>query len=683
MEVNVKNEYSNQLIYEKSPYLLQHAHNPVNWYSWSEEAFSKAVKEDKPIFLSIGYSTCHWCHVMERESFEDDQIAGLLNKHFISIKVDREERPDIDAVYMSVCQILTGSGGWPLTILMTPDQKPFYAATYLPKTNRYQNIGLFELLTELNRLWLSDRSKLLDAGNEIIEFINHQKNATRKVGVLEKDLLEKAAAQFKNNFDQIHGGFGTAPKFPTPHNLLFLLRYAKLEHSSICQQMAEKTLIQMYRGGIFDHIGGGFSRYSTDSQWLVPHFEKMLYDNALLSLVYLEAFQITKKPLYRHISEVTLQYVNRELTDKLGGFYCGQDADSEGVEGKYYVFTPKEIISVLGQNDGNEFCRYFNVTEAGNFEGKSILNLLENSNYEILDNKIRSLCKILYEYRLERTKLHKDDKVLTSWNSLMIVSFAKAALVLEDESYLYMAEKAQKFIAENLVDENGHLLVRWREGEAGHQGHLDDYAFYVWALLSLYEATFAAIYLQDAIHIASEMVSLFFDEEEGGFYLYSSLGEQLIDRPKEIYDGAIPSGNSVASLVLGVLFQFTGDPKWQEYRDKQLQFLAASIHSYPTAYSFALIALMNVFYPTKELVCSSFDATVMIDLQKLFSQNSFPNLATLVKLPENEITLDSIAEYTRNYPIPDEGAAFYLCKDGSCNAPVFDIQELKELLLYN
>lgn len=408
---------SNELIHEKSPYLLQHAYNPVNWYPWGAEAFEKAKKEDKPIFLSIGYSTCHWCHVMERESFEDSEVAELLNRDFVSIKVDREERPDIDSVYMNVCMAFTGSGGWPLTIIMTTEQKPFYAATYIPKNQKYGTVGMTELLPVIADLWKNKRRELLRTGNEIISVLKERKG--RKNEKISKKLLIEAADTFKSIFDRKYGGFGAAPKFPSPHNLLFLIRYSYYENDKNALEMAEKTLEQMYRGGIFDHIGGGFSRYSTDSRWLVPHFEKMLYDNALLIYTYAESYQLTKNELYKNVAERTIEYVLRELTDTKHGFYCGQDADSEGVEGKYYTFTPDEVKSVLGEKDGSRFCNSFDITEDGNFEGKSIPNLLKK-----IAEADNSTLKKLYDYRLRRTSLHKDDKVLTAWNGLMIAALA-------------------------------------------------------------------------------------------------------------------------------------------------------------------------------------------------------------------------------------------------------------------
>lgn len=556
---NIKNT-PNLLINEKSPYLLQHAYNPVQWYPWGGKAFEKARSEDKPVFLSIGYSTCHWCHVMERESFENNEIAELLNREFICVKVDREERPDVDSVYMSVCQAMNGQGGWPLTIIMTPDCRPFFSGTYFPPKSRYGRVGLEELLTIVARQWKEKKEKLLDKAGQIEAYLKDQERAAVSVQP-EKNVLHEAFRQFTDSFDKKNGGFGQAPKFPTPHNLMFLLEYGIREKRQEALDMAEITLTQMYRGGMFDHVGGGFSRYSTDEKWLVPHFEKMLYDNALLAMSYVEAYGLTKRKLYERAARRVLEYVEAELTDEKGGFYCGQDADSDGVEGKYYVFTPDEVTKVLGEDAGGAFCRRYGITQKGNFEGKSIPNLLENKEFENIcdgqdtgtDNdaclKDKENCKKLYDYRIRRTRLHKDDKILVSWNGWMICAFAKAGAVLGNERYVELAVRAETFISRHLVKEGG-LLVRYRDGEAAGEGKLDDYACYILALLELYRVTFKADYLKRASSWAELMLQQFFDWEQGGFYINAKDGEQLIVRTKETYDGAMPSGNSAAARVL-------------------------------------------------------------------------------------------------------------------------------------
>nr|WP_319488831.1 thioredoxin domain-containing protein [uncultured Caproiciproducens sp.] len=673
-----KNRIPNQLVGEKSPYLLQHAYNPVNWYPWGKEAFAKAKSEDKPIFLSIGYSTCHWCHVMERESFEDDEVADELNRHFIAVKVDKEERPDVDAVYMTVCQALTGTGGWPLTVLMTPDQHPFYAGTYFPKNSRYSMPGLMDLLASAAQQWEKNRNELFKSGERIAQALKGQ--TAKKAVTLTKDSIFSGRAWFEQNFDRHYGGFGASPKFPSPHNLLFLLRYSILEHDAFALEMVEKTLRQMYRGGIFDHVGFGFSRYSTDEKWLVPHFEKMLYDNAMLLIAYLEAFQITETGLYRTVAVKMMDYILREMTDKNGGFYCAQDADSDGEEGKYYVFTPDEITTLLGEADGQAVIDYFGMTHQGNFEGANILNLITNKDYELLDERMERLLPKVYEYRLTRTKLHKDDKILTSWNALMITAFADAYRILEDSRYLATAEKAMRFIKNNLTDGKGGLFVRYRDEEAAGTGGLDDYAFTVWALLNLYDATCNADYLQRASELNQIMLNRFYDGENGGFYLSASDAESLIYRPKETYDGAIPSGNSVAAFCLSKLAALTGNPALQETADWQLKFMAGVAQEYQAGHSFALIAMMNALYPTREIVCVVKDDADFERVRSLFHKKFMPNTTVLVKSAENAGQIEKIAEFTKEYQLKDGRSAYYICENNACSPPIFDLEELDEKL---
>lgn len=461
--MTIAKEHVNKLINENSPYLLQHAHNPVNWYPWCEEAFEKATKEDKPIFLSIGYSCCHWCHVMEKESFEDEEVAEILNKHYISIKVDREERPDIDSVYMKFCQAYSGSGGWPLSILMTPDKKPFFAATYIPKHSKYGLAGFVELLNSIKETWEFKREEVLNAGNRAQEALIRSEELDIK-SINEDKFIDSVMRNLHNVADFTYGGFGDKPKFPSPHNLLFLLRYWKKDENEHLLKIIEKTLDSMYKGGIFDHLGFGFSRYSVDEKWLVPHFEKMLYDNALLSYTYCEAYEATKNPLYKRIVENIFTYILRDMTSHDGGFYSAEDADSEGVEGKFYVFSPDEVKSVLGEEDGERYCKLFDITEKGNFEGKNIPNLINTSLSEIdtpkIQKEINNLREKLYRFREKRVHPFKDDKILTSWNGLMIASLSYAGRVFDNKNYIKESEKAVTFILDNLSDEQGRLLAR-------------------------------------------------------------------------------------------------------------------------------------------------------------------------------------------------------------------------------
>ena len=663
---------ANRLKQEKSPYLMQHGENPVDWYPWCQEAFRKAAREDKPVFLSIGYSTCHWCHVMAHESFEDSEVADLLNREFISIKVDREERPDIDAVYMSVCQTMTGSGGWPLTIFMTPEQKPFFAGTYFPKNGGYGRFGLMDLLDRVAYLWKNNREELLRAGNQITAAINQ--GQTGNGSQPDRRLVERAYRQLAQRFDHKWGGFGAAPKFPTPHNLLFLMRYADTLQESNAMKMAEITLEDMARGGIFDHIGGGFSRYSTDEMWLVPHFEKMLYDNALLLIAYVEAYQYTKRECFADTARRTARYILRELTSADGGCYCGQDADSDGVEGKYYVFTPEEVKAALGKENGEEFCRLYDITDTGNFEGKSIPNRIRSSEdgWNMDDPRLNKL----YEYRLNRTKLHKDDKILLSWNAWAIIALAKAGQVLEEPSYLDAAVRIHVFIERKMVDGNDRLYLRYRDGDAAYVGQLEDYAAYALALLELYRVTFDAKYLQAAVHRTKQMVELFEDKANGGYFMTAYDGEQLIARPKETYDGAMPSGNSVAAMVLQTLASLTGERSWQAAADRQLSFLAGEIGEYPSASCFGVLAMMNALYPHRELVCATSD-DLPDELKDYLRSHPADDLHILLKTKENAEALAECAPFTNDYPIPEQGTMYYLCENGVCKAPVSEFRMLK------
>ncbi len=658
---------SNRLSTERSPYLLQHAENPVDWRPWGPEVFEEAKRTDKPVLLSIGYSTCHWCHVMAHESFEDETVAQAVNAAFLPVKVDREERPDVDAVYMAACLAMNGSGGWPLTVLLTPDQKPFWAGTYLPKDQ------LLHLLRKAARLWREDRAGVLVTGDTLTAHLQQEGQA--RPGTPSRELVRQAVSQFAQSYDERWGGFGAAPKFPTPHNLIFLLRYAQLAKEEHAREMALHTLNNMYRGGLFDHVGGGFSRYSTDQHWLVPHFEKMLYDNALLTLAYTEAFQHTRCPIYGKITRRTLDYVLRELSGPQGGFYCGQDADSDGVEGKYYALTPDELAQALGGVDGLRFCQWYGITPEGNFEGKSIPNLLGQSQFDQDPEDMAALREQMYAYRLSRTALHRDDKVLTAWNGLVMAALARAGLVLDEPWYLDAARQTAEFLAEKLTTSDGRLLARWRDGDAAHPGKLDDYAFLAYGLLELYSATFDASYLTRAVGLADCLLKLFFDGERGGFYPYASDGEQLLTRTKEAYDGAMPSGNSIAALVLFRLSRLTGEMRWREAADLQLSWLAGAAEGYPAGHSFAMLACLEELWPTAELVITAQKPPE--ELRGFLREAPRLGLTVLVKTQENAGTLAALAPFTKDYPIPAQGARYYLCQGGACAQPVDSIPELK------
>ncbi len=658
---------SNRLSTERSPYLLQHAENPVDWRPWGPEVFEEAKRTDTPVLLSIGYSTCHWCHVMAHESFEDETVAQAVNAAFLPVKVDREERPDVDAVYMAACLAMNGSGGWPLTVLLTPDQKPFWAGTYLPKDQ------LLHLLRKAARLWREDRAGVLVTGDTLTAHLQQEGQA--RPGTPSRELVRQAVSQFAQSYDERWGGFGAAPKFPTPHNLIFLLRYAQLAKEEHAREMALHTLNNMYRGGLFDHVGGGFSRYSTDQHWLVPHFEKMLYDNALLALAYTEAFQHTRCPIYGEITRRTLDYVLRELSGPQGGFCCGQDADSDGVEGKYYALIPDELAQALGGVDGLRFCQWYGITPEGNFEGKSIPNLLGQSQFDQDSEDMAALREQVYAYRLSRTALHRDDKVLTAWNGLVMAALARAGLVLDEPWYLDAARQTAEFLAEKLTTSDGRLLARWRDGDAAHPGKLDDYAFLAYGLLELYSATFDASYLTRAVGLADCLLKLFFDGERGGFYPYASDGEQLLTRTKEAYDGAMPSGNSIAALVLFRLSRLTGEMRWREAADLQLSWLAGAAEGYPAGHSFAMLACLEELWPTAELVITAQKPPE--ELRGFLREAPRLGLTVLVKTQENAGTLAALAPFTKDYPIPAQGAQYYLCQGGACAQPVDSIPELK------
>lgn len=583
----------NRLANEKSPYLQMHGENPVEWYPWCDEAFAAARSQDKPVFLSIGYSSCHWCHVIAHESFEDEEIAAILNDGFISIKVDKEERPDVDAVYMDAVQLATGSGGWPMTLLTTPEGVPFFAATYLPRESRDGMAGLKELLFEAKALWQSNRPAILRASQEFSDRMHPLAEQPVEPRQPSEALLTRAIQDFSDSYDRRWAGFGRAPKFPSAHNLLFLLLRGEQSEDGTALALAEGTLMAMYRGGLFDHIGGGFCRYSVDPKWLIPHFEKMLYDNALLLWAYAEAWRITRNPMYRDVAERTAEYVLREMTGPDGEFYCAQDADSEGREGAYYTFTPDEILSLLGAADGRRFCDWYGITPEGNFEGASIPNLLENPTFEEEYDGLAAQRARVYAHRRARLPINRDDKVLTSWNSLMITALCEASRALDRPEYRQAARRAEAFLRDHLVRDDGRLLLRYRDGEARGEGVLSDFAGYALALTELFEVTGEHTYLDRAAAIAEDMLAHFGDRKSAGLYLYSDRSERLITRPFDVWDAAMPSGNSCAALALWKLARHTGAPVWQRAADRQLRFIAGAADTHPTGYGFGLLALAH------------------------------------------------------------------------------------------
>lgn len=638
---------SNHLKNATSPYLLQHAENPVDWYPWCKQAFEKAKSEDKPIFLSIGYSTCHWCHVMAHESFEDKKTAEILNQYFVSIKIDREERPDIDSVYMSVCQAFTGSGGWPMSIFMTWDKKPFFAGTYFPPKSHYGMPGFPDLLDVIVSQWNNNRRKLLQSAEQIITHLKSAESGDKNID--DEELIKRAMQIFSESFDEINGGFSSAPKFPTPHNLLFLMLYAKQKQDSDALKMAEKTLLQMRKGGIFDHIGYGFSRYSTDKYFLAPHFEKMLYDNALLIIAYSAAYYLTNNEIYLDTAEKTTEYILREMTSADGGFYSAQDADSEGVEGKYYTFTLDEIINVLGEEKGKRFAESFDITSNGNFEGVNILNLLKSND---LESDFSEEIHNLYDYRKKRTNLHLDDKILLSWNSLMIAALSMFYRVSRNEKYLNAVVNAQKFIEENMCD-GVQLFTSWRDGKHSEKSFLDDYAFYIASLIELYNSTLDKVYLEKAERFCDEAVRLFEDCQRDGFYLCEASYTEIFMNPKETYDGAIPSGNSVMAYNFVRMFQLTENEKYRKLTEKQFEFLSAQAQDYPAGHSVFLLAKLLHENPPKHIVIAVKHKSDFQEIQK-----ELPFLANV------SVVLDSV-----DYPLKNDKVTYYVCKNHTCSPP--------------
>ena len=688
----------NRLINESSPYLLQHAANPVNWYPWGEEAFAKAKKENKPIFLSIGYSTCHWCHVMERESFSDDEVAALLNRDFVSIKVDREERPDIDQVYMTVTQMLTGRGGWPNTVFLTPDRKPFFAGTYFPKESRWGLTGLMDLLPQVVALWQRDRQNVIESADQITDLIATQRKPSAGT-TLEKSILVKTRDMLGEIYDAEFGGFGPPPKFPTPHLYGFLLRQYHYAGDKLALEMAEKTLTHMRLGGIYDHIGFGFHRYSTDIQWLLPHFEKMLYDQALLALAYTEAYQVTDEKFYAQTAREILAYILRDLTSTEGGFYSAEDADSEEVEGKFYVWTVPQIQKAIGDEDTEVLKKIYNLKNEGNFKSPEA-EVLVGSNILYLNKKLPDLAREmgmserqlqrleknrvqLFKLRNKRVHPFKDDKILTDWNGLMIAALARAGQTLGEARYTDAAVRAADFVLRKLRAENGRLLKRYRNGYAGLPAHLDDYAFTVWGLLELYEATFEANYLQEALQINDQMITHFWDDTDGGFYITADDGEKLLIRSKDIYDGAIPSGNSVATLNLLRLGHLTGRQEYLKKAEDITRAFAGTVNRYPPGHCQLLVALQYVLNPNYEVVIvgrpeASDTRAMLAALRKPF----LPGKVVLLRPADKKMAaaIIRLAPYTESMVAKNNRATAYVCTDFVCKLPTTDIAQMLDNL---
>ncbi|HHY00780.1 MAG TPA: thioredoxin domain-containing protein [Methanothermobacter sp.] len=684
----------NHLQDEKSPYLLQHADNPVDWYPWGDEAFEKAKKEDKPIFLSIGYSTCHWCHVMARESFQDPEIGKIMNETFVSVKVDREERPDIDSVYMAACQMITGTGGWPLTIIMTPDLKPFFAGTYFPKDSGSRGSGLRDIILNVGDLWNNRKDELQKSAEELT-FSLQQLSKIKSGPELDEKTLKTAYQSLNENFDDEFGGFGDYQKFPTPHNLLFLLRYWKMTDDMNALNMVEKTLDAMVQGGIYDHLGFGFHRYSVDRQWIQPHFEKMLYDQALLVIVYTEAYQATGNKRYRETAQEVLEYLMRDMRSSLSGFYSAEDADSEGEEGKFYLWTASEIKKILGPEDGELFSHIYNVNSDGNFKeeatgfqtGKNVLYRTKNwedlsSQLEITSEelwwKMESAREKLFTARQERIHPHKDDKILTDWNGLTIVALAIAGRVYKRKDYIMAASNTLNFILSNLKI-NDQLMHRWRQKDAAVNANLDDYAYLIWGLLEMYQTTFQAEYLKIAIDFNQKLMDHFWDKKEGGFYFTADFVPQVLVRQKEAYDTALPSGNSVHMLNLERLYSLTGNSEYRKISRVMEKNFSGIINSSPPAFTMFLSAITHKIGPSFNIVVvgdkNLEDTSLMLkNLQEQYLPNCVlifnsgdENLEKMIKNMEDKIMINN-------------KITAYVCGDGTCYPPVNTLKELLDIV---
>ncbi|SHL05004.1 thioredoxin domain-containing protein [Rhodothermus profundi] len=688
----------NRLQFEKSPYLLQHKDDPVDWWPWCEEAFARAKAEDKPVFLSIGYAACHWCHVMAHESFQDEEVARLMNDAFINIKVDREERPDVDQLYMTVCQMVTGHGGWPLTIIMTPDRKPFFAATYIPKRSRYGRPGLLEIIPRIQEAWRQHRDEIIASAEKLTGTLQKIMSFEAPSQIIDAEWLEIAYRRLDDIFDARHGGFGHAPKFPTPHTLLFLLRYWQRSGEAHALQMVEHTLMQMRLGGIYDHVGFGFHRYATDEAWRVPHFEKMLYDQALLTIAYTEAYQATGKSFYARTAREILTYVLRDLRAPEGAFYSSEDADSEGEEGKFYVWTVAELREALGPELAPIAIDLFNVQPEGNYEeeatgertGKNILYLSKSLqalarergwSLEELETTLATIRERLFAYRMRRVRPGRDEKILTDWNGLMIAALARAAQVFDEAVYAEAAQTAADFLLRTMRTPEGRLWHRYRDGEAGISGMLDDYAFLSWGLLDLYEATFEEHYLETALALTEQMLTHFWDAR-GVFYMTPDDGEPLIVRPRETMDNAMPSGNAVALMNLVRLGHMTGRTNYAEHADAMIRFFSGPVKQQPPIFTGMLVSIDFAFGPIYELVLAGdLDNPDLRELLRTIHQRYLPRKVLMLRRSGAAgERLVQLAPFVAAQEPVDGRPTVYVCHDYRCEQPVTDPEELARQL---
>ncbi len=695
---------SNHLSGASSPYLLQHADNPVAWRPWGDEAFEEARRLDRPVFLSIGYSTCHWCHVMAHESFEDPDVARLLNEHFVPVKVDREERPDVDQVYMTACQMMTGRGGWPLTVVTTPDREPFFTGTYFPKEDRGRQPGLMRLLRRIAELWEEDRERVLDSAGDAVQALRRSARGSSADGgsgggEADAGVLESAYRRLEGRFDEEEGGFGSAPKFPSPHNLLFLLRHADRTGRERAREMALHTLRAMRRGGVYDHVGYGFHRYATDARWLLPHFEKMLYDQAMLMVAYTEAWQVTGEAVFERTVREVARYLLRDMRDPAGGFHAAEDADSEGGEGAFYVWTEEELREVLGEEDAGLVREVWNTRGAGNFAeeatgrrtGENVLHM-RRSLEEIaaqrgvdpgdLRDRLEDVRRRLFEAREDRRRPHRDDKVLTDWNGLAVAALAKAGSAQEEPAWVEAAREAGTFLLEEMRGPEGRLLHRWRGGEAGVAAFASDYAFLIWGLLELHAATREPAWLGEALRLQEEMEARCGDPDAGGYFLAPDGDRDLPVRPKELHDGALPSGNSVAAWNLLRLARLTGRTDLEERGLAAERAVGEGLERAPENFAMLLVAADFRLGEGHEVVLAGRpDDAEMAAMERVLRRGFFPRTVSLVRpTGEAEPPIVELAPFTREMDGLDGGPAAYVCTDFTCEAPVAGAEELRRRL---
>src|SRR5829696_1247584 len=669
----------NHLINETSPYLLQHAHNPVEWHPWGEEAFEKARRENKPVLLSIGYSSCHWCHVMAHESFENEDIAELMNENFVNIKVDREERPDLDQIYMNAVQMMTHHGGWPMTVLLTPDAVPFYGGTYYPPQDRYNMPGFPRVLISIAEAYRDRQDEIRETGTSLVNELQRLSVTSGSDSPVEIELMDAAYAGIVRSYDSVNGGFGGAPKFPPAMTLEFLLRTYVRTGKSEALDIVLNTCLKMANGGIYDQLGGGFHRYSTDAKWLVPHFEKMLYDNALLSRLYLHYFQVSQASWARDTAEGILDYVMREMTDPAGGFYSTQDADSEGHEGKFFVWDIKEIQTTLGETAASRFCDYYDITESGNFEGKNIPNVTRtledvavahNVSVSELAASLNESKRILFELREVRVKPDRDEKILTAWNGLMLASFAEAGVILNRPDYTDAARRNADFVLANLR-RDGALLRTWKGGTAKFNGYLEDYAFLTEGLVTLFETTGEFRWLEEARTLTDRMIEEFWDSDNSGFFFTGKSHENLIVRSKDYFDNATPSGNSVAADVLLRLAILTGEEKYRDLATAIIREVSGSIRRYPSAFGYALSAVAFLLSTPKEVAIVGNSPA---DIRPLLAEVWRTYLPNKVVAPAFDGTLT--LPLLENRPLVNGLPTAYVCEHYTCKQPVNDVSVL-------